>query len=386
MAGIRLAALNSEAAFQEYRRELMVALAKAEAAYWNLYLAQEQLKFIDESIKVAESILDDSWGKLTAGKGSELDVKEAEAGLALRRNKRNEALQLASDATGQLLVQAGVSPETLPILVRAMDVPTGAGLRHSHAESWRTLLQLNPDYTIQKQKVDEAMLRYKVARNQNLPELNLKGSYGLNGLADTPDGAWSQLANGGFPSWSAGLEFRIPLGGGIRSRAEMSAAQLAVDQAKIQLRGLETQLGNAMSTAFRNLQANEASSDDYRTMIKFNESLLKTQQERLLQGKVEGRRVLEVEAGLFEVKQGLAESLVRFERTALELKLAEGSLLQSRKLEFTPKELRDQTLLLLGDRKQPAKRKPVAAKKETPDPTPKPRFAPSRLVLREPDV
>ena len=385
MAGIRLAALNSAAAFQEYRRELMVALAKAEAAYWNLYLAQEQLRFLDESIAVAESILDDSWGKLKAGKGTELDVKEAEAALALRRTKRNESLQLASDATGQLLVQAGVSPETRPILVRVMDVPTGTGAPHSHAESWRTLLQLNPDYTIQKKKLDEAMIRYKVAKNQRLPEFNLKGSYGYNGLANTPDGAWSQLSSGGFPSWSAGVEFRIPLGGGIRSRAEMSAAQLAVDQSKIQLRGLETQLSNAMSAALRNLQTNAASAEDYRTMLTFNESLLKTQQERLLQGKVEGRRVLEVEAGLFEVKQGLAESLVRFERTALELHLAEGSLLKSRHLEFTPTELRDQTLLLLGDRRNSTKRKPVAEKKETPAPTPKPRVTPSRLVLKEPN-
>ena len=156
----------------------MVAIAQAETAYWSLYFAQEQLKFLDESIRVAESILDDSRGKLKAGKGAELDVLEAESGLALRRTKRNEALQRASDAQGQLMVQAGISPNSRPIRVRATDVPVITGIRHSQAESQREAMELNPDYVIQKKKVDEARLRFGVAKNQHRPELNLKGSWG----------------------------------------------------------------------------------------------------------------------------------------------------------------------------------------------------------------
>ena len=109
----------------------------------------------------------------------------------------------------------------------------------------------------------------------------------------------------------------------------------------------------------------------------------RVEQERLAAGKVEARRVLEVEAGVFEVKQGLADSLVRSERATLELALAEGSLLKSRNLEFTPTELRDQTLLLLGDRKKPAKGQPVAAGKQAPPAEPKMRFTASKLTLRD---
>jgi outer membrane protein TolC len=384
MAGIRLAALNSESAFQEYRRELMVALAQAETAYWNLYFAQEQLKFLDDSILLAESILNDSRERLKAGKGAELDVQEAESGVALRRTKRNEALQRAADATGQLLVQAGISPRGRVILVRVTDVPSG-GTPRSHGESWRIVIESNPDYVIQKRKVDEAMLRYGVARNQHLPELNLRGSYGLNGLGNSPSDASSEIGSGGFPSWTVGVEFRVPLGGGIRTGAEVSAAQLAIDQTLLQLRGLETQLGNAISTSIGKQKTSTASADDYRTMIQFNDNLLKTQQERLAVGKVDAQRVLETEAGLFEVKQGLSESLVQFKRAALELQLAEGSLLKNRNLEFTPQQLRDQTLLLLGEVKKPAKGKPATTGKDGPAPKPKAPFAPSKLKLKTQD-
>ena len=56
LANLRLTALESDIAFQEYRRQLMLTLSQAESAYWNLYYAQEQLRFFKESISVAESI------------------------------------------------------------------------------------------------------------------------------------------------------------------------------------------------------------------------------------------------------------------------------------------------------------------------------------------
>src|SRR4029077_21090690 len=45
LAKTRLAALESDVAFQQYRRQLMLTISGAEAAYWNLYFAQEQSRF-----------------------------------------------------------------------------------------------------------------------------------------------------------------------------------------------------------------------------------------------------------------------------------------------------------------------------------------------------
>jgi outer membrane protein TolC len=54
LAGIRLAALASEIAYHEYRRQLMETIATAEAAYWNLFMAQEQVRFFRDSVALAE--------------------------------------------------------------------------------------------------------------------------------------------------------------------------------------------------------------------------------------------------------------------------------------------------------------------------------------------
>jgi outer membrane protein TolC len=379
LSNLRIAAINSDAAFQEYRRQLMVTLSQAESAYWGVYFAQEQLRFLDESVAVAESLLSDSREKVKAGRGTDLDVLEAEAGLALRRTKRNEALQRFTEAAGQLLVFAGRSPRDTGVIYVAADDPEFNVPKPSYGESWSTAAALNPDYLIQKKKYDEAIIRLNLARNQRLPELNLKGSVGLNGLGDSPGESFDEVSNGGFPSWSVGLEMRIPLGGGIRGDHEYAAMLATVKQVRMQTQGMETQLANALNTSIRKLKNNRASANDYRTMIRFNEDLLKTERDRVAAGKVEGRRVLEVEAGLYEVKQGLADAQVQTRRAALELYLAEGSVLKRRGMEFTPADLRDQTAALLNWDKKPKKGKGTAK----PIAKPKVRFAPTHLDLRE---
>ena len=70
MAGIRLGALDSDIAFQQYRRQLMLTVFQAESSYWNLYFAQEQILFFDDSVAVAQEVLTDSRQKLKAGQGA----------------------------------------------------------------------------------------------------------------------------------------------------------------------------------------------------------------------------------------------------------------------------------------------------------------------------
>ncbi|MEQ1862104.1 MAG: TolC family protein [Chthoniobacteraceae bacterium] len=360
LAALRIAAINSESAFQEYRRQLMVTLSQAEAAYWSVYFAQEQIRFLDESVAVAESILADSREKVKAGKAAEIEVLEAEAGVALRHTKRNEALQRYNETMGQLFVLAGQSPREQKSSYLITEEPGVVLPDVAYEASWRSAVDLNPDLIIQRRKLDEAYVRLGFARNQRLPELNLKASAGLNGLGSSPGESWDEVTTGDFRSWSLGAEFRLPLGGGVRGRHELAAMDATVRQTQLQLRGIETQLANALFTSLKKLRHTRATIDDYDTMVRFNERLLKSERERLGVGKIEARHVLEVEAGLFEVRQGMADARVQFKRATIELFLAEGSTLKRRGIDFTPNDLRAQTQRLLAT-KPPRKAPPPAA-------------------------
>ncbi len=168
-AAIRLAALDSDIAFQEYRRQLMLAIYQAEGAYWNLYFAQDQVNFFDDSVAVAQEVLGDSQEKLKAGQGAELDVMEAQSALALRNTKRNDAVQNYYDALGHLQMLTGTSPNPYrpasanPVL-RAVDDPHTTNSPPSYADSFEEAFSLNPDYLIQEQKMNQERVRYGFAK------------------------------------------------------------------------------------------------------------------------------------------------------------------------------------------------------------------------------
>ncbi len=339
LASLRLAALDSEVAFQQYRRQLMLAVSTAEAAYWNLYMAQEQVRFFEESASVAETILKDSQAKLDAGQGSELEVMEARSGLAFRQSKLADAREKRDEAVNQVLGLYGAMPVNGEEQFVAVDKPGLLGTNLTFFQGWREAYELNPDYLAQRKKLIQAGVRIGYAWNQALPEFNLKGSYGLNGYGLNPDASWQQVDQGGFPSWSIGFELRIPLAGNIRARNELSAARLGQEAALLGLHDLETQIANAIHTAIQKVQSRRESVPRYQEVVDFAHDVLQTQMARLQVGQIESRKVLEADVDLFEAKNSLLETMVQYRRAMLELELAEGTLLKNRGVDMTQTDL-----------------------------------------------
>jgi outer membrane protein TolC len=232
-------------------------------------------------------------------------------------------------------------------MLRAVDPPQVRETQHSFFEVWRAAYDLNPEYHVQRFRVLQEANRLGYARNQRLPELNLKGSYGLNGLGETPGDSWNDIEMGGFPSWNVGVELRVPLAGGIKTGNDLAAARLRYQSSQLTLREVETQMVNSLDTALHKIQSARESVRGYRTVQGFNQSVFDSSLARLEVGKVDSRRVLEIEAELLEARNSVAEALVQFERAELELELMQGAVLKNRSLDLPQRELSARTSQLL---------------------------------------
>lgn len=353
MADIRLAALDSEIAFQQYRRQLMLTIYQAEVAYWNLYFAQEQIQFYDDSVSAAQEVLNDSQEKMKAGQGAELDVMEAQSALALRNTKRNDAVQEYYDALDHMQVLAGVSPNpNLPASgspqFRAVDDPHTTNSPPSYADTYEDAYSLNPDYLIQQEKMNQERLRLGVAKNQLLPELDAKGAYGFNGLGSSPGPAWGNLESQSYVSWSAGLELIVPLGGNIKGRNELKEARLHLQEAYIDLKGVETEMANSLSTAIQKARAWQQSIQSYQTVVDYNHEVFQTQLARLKSGTADAQAVLDAEADWLDSRQDLAGALSQYHGSLLQIELADGALLYDNGMEITRKQLQQETEAMLA--------------------------------------
>lgn len=348
MARIRLAAINSDIAYQDYRRQMMLTLTRAEAAYWDLYLTQEQARLSEESVRIAESLYKDNKSRLEAGKSSELEVLQAEAGLSLRRSRRSEAGQKMSEAVNQLwTLFSGNTVDTNAVL-RATDQPGLRELAMDYYESYRSAFDKNPDYLTRKHQALAENVRLSYAKNQLLPALDLKGSYGLNGLGTTPYNSFSDVERTQFPAWSVGVEFRIPITGGIKERNDYKAAQLSKQKALVGLKEIEVQIGNALNTAILKVNNLRDSVQSQTSVINFHQQLLETQLARLDVGLIDSRTVLDTEEKLFEAKVALLDSVIQYQKSLLEFQLVKGTVLAEHGLEISKAELQEQTSRLLA--------------------------------------
>lgn len=351
MAAIRLAATDADIAYQTYRRQMITLLAHAEGSYWDLYDAQEQYQIMTQSVSIAQTLLEDYQVRLQTGKASQLDVMQAQAGVATREAKANEARQNLIEANNNLVAMFSDPSQATLRRVRVVDQPKVEPAHLNFDTAMTAAMELNPDYLSQRKQVQEEDIRLAYAKNQRWPQLDLKASYGLNGLGDSPSSSWSDITHGNYENWTVGVELRVPLLGGIKGRNEVSAAKIKKQEALLNLKHTEVDVANALDSAIFRLRNASQSVTNFQNVVSFNQHLLQTEFAQMKVGKTDSRRILEAEDDLAKARSALVDSQVAYEKAQVELAIIEGTTLQHWHLDISQPELRAMTSAAVRDGK-----------------------------------
>jgi len=326
-AGIRVAEADADIAFQGYREEIMRVMSEAASAYWDLYLAQEKYAVRQQSVHIAEQILKDNMARVKTGKMARTEVLEAEAGLAARRSLLSEAefamLSAMSAVRNLFSSSAAEKPMTIHATEQAQIQTHGAKFSKSLDKAFK----LRAEYLSTLRKIQREDIRLAFARNQRWPQVDLKASYGLNGLATSFSNSWDDAWDRDFKDWGVGLELRIPIGGDRKSKSDLEVTKKRKKQALLELKAVEVAVANAVDRAIRNLQTAAEQVRYNAGAVDSNRELLKAENARFEAGKSNSRLLLEREEDLNQAREAELESLVKFEKSLLGLHLAEGSLL-----------------------------------------------------------
>ena len=327
MANIHIAEADYDIALHTYRQQMMQVVSSAVAAYWNLYLAQEKYKMGQDSVKIAEQILRDNRERVKTGKMAKTEVMEAEAGLLLRKSLKTEAKQEIVAAMNDLCLYISFSVENKEMEIELTDRIKINTVERDLIKSFLKAFELRPEYIATRKKIERENIRVAFAKNQRWPQFDLKGSFGLNGLEDSVENSWDEALEGNFKSWTVGVELRIPLIGGKKSRSELAAAKRRKRQALLELKAVEVSIINGINTAYRKLYSASEQAVYYRSVVDINKYLLEVELARLDAGKSNSRSVLEKEEDLNKAREAEIESNVTYENAVLGLKMADGSIL-----------------------------------------------------------
>ncbi len=328
-AKINIAIKDREMKFQAYRQEMMKIVAVSASAYYELYMAQDKVKMRQESVRIAEKVLNTNHEWVKAGRMPKTEILEAEAGLDIRKSLQSQAKQdlVVAMNTVRSLLLASVTEATTTFV--ASDKLTIDEENLDFDESLRLAFKLRPEYLSSIRKTEQENIRLAFANNQRRPQLDLKASYGFNGLdVDARDTAYNiyDVADN-FVASTIGIEYRMPLGKR-KSTSEFQAARHRKEQALLELKAAEVLLVNNVDTEFKNVQSAREQLLHYGKAVDTKERLLEVEFRRFNAGNSNSRLLLRRENDLNQAREENLKALVNYKRAIVKLEMAEGALLQ----------------------------------------------------------
>lgn len=328
-ARIHVAERDRDVAYQAYRKEMMRVLAEAINSYYELVTAQTRLGFQRDSIAVINELLVALRARLQMGMSSETEILEAEAALSQRQSQEQSGLHDVTVAKSRVRNFISETPDSYQ--GTAIDATENLGVEAINLDlntSLRNAVRLAPEYLSAKAKAEREGIRLAFAQNQLWPQLDLSGTWGVNGLDTNAMKSMEDAINSDNRTWNVLLEMRVPLGGGLRNNSELKAAEFRKMQALHEIKSIEIELANTVYAAIQHLETVSVQITRLHDVSVKNEQLLQVELDQLEAGFSTVRNVLQREEELNKSRDEEIKALMNYKRAMLELELTRGSLLE----------------------------------------------------------
>ena len=201
--GEKIANLNLKSA-------VLTTIFNVETAYYNLIFARRQYNVGQDSVKLAQQLLDENRIKRQTGVLTDLDVVTAEAGVATAQSQLIGYKQAMDNAQDTLLAALGEREFLSPIGTVAF--PPLPDTHVSVDFSYKLARDNGPNLAIVQATIEEDKLDALRAKRNNLPQLNATGGVGYSAAEHSYTDVNSTIWSGPGYNWSAGLALTLPWG------------------------------------------------------------------------------------------------------------------------------------------------------------------------------
>jgi outer membrane protein TolC len=257
-------------------------LVQVRNAYWELVYAGQAVEAAERSLELATKLVGDNRARVEIGTMAPIDVVQAQAEAATRRQQlvNAQATLRNNELALKRLIVSGTDDELWRATIKPVDRPTVTAQPIDLEGAVRNALSRRTDLTITKKNLELADISLRAQRNQTLPDLQLIGNYNLAGQGGTqierdritggiintfPGGYFDALsALGGWdaPTWNVQVQFAYPIGTSVQE-ANLARQQLLRRQTETTIKATELQVATevtAAALAVRNtLEAMQAS-------------------------------------------------------------------------------------------------------------------------------
>ncbi len=266
---LRITQINRDISEVQLRGTITNTLAQVRNAYYDLMYARGAVNVARRSLELAEKLVEDNKIRVEVGAMAPIDVVQAEAEAATRRQTlaQNEAVWQSAQLSLKRLIVRGTDDPRWPVVLNPVSVPAVAEVRVDIETAVRRALGDRTDLTNARHQLNSNTVTLDLYKNLRLPAADLVASYGLQGIGGTqlirsgglgspvistiPGGygnAIDLLKQQEYPNWGLQMVFSYPLGTSAAD-AQYARARVQVNQAEAQIRALELQAATEVTNA-----------------------------------------------------------------------------------------------------------------------------------------
>jgi outer membrane protein len=281
---LQVAVINRDISDLSVRATIAQTVANVRNAYWDLVFARSSVEVARRALELADALVRDNQARVEVGTLAPLDIVQAQAEAATRRQTLAAAEATASTADLALkrfLVNGTEDPlwrqELVPI-----DLPSLAPAPTDVEGAIKRAIGERSDLETARRNLDVNDVNLRFFQNQSMPALDLTATYGAQGIGGTqfirdggsadapildtiPGGfrdALTALSARDYPNWNLAVTMSYPIMGN-QADAQVARTRVQRQQAQTRIKALEVQVAaevaNAAFTVQSNLKRVEAS-------------------------------------------------------------------------------------------------------------------------------
>ncbi len=340
-AGILIAESRRDQTAAAFETSVVATLQQVESAYWDLAAARAAISVREQSLALAERLLDETRERVKVGTSAPIDLVQSEAGVASRRQALIVARNSAGNAEDALKALLGFDdPAEWLVPIETTEDYEAERLYPELRQAIDTALARRPEIRQQQEALSALELNTKLARNATLPSLNLRAGYGYSGLGGTlqsfqplPEAksgfsdSVSQVGAFDFPNWNLGLELSLPITN-TDARARLAARRFEHDQGKVRLRALEQSVIRQVRIAVRALEDGAANVDAALASEQLAVRNLEAEQTKFANGLSTNFQVLQIQDDLAAARLSLIQAYLGYRQALASYLVATGTLLE----------------------------------------------------------
>jgi len=333
----RIAKLQKELAYQQYREKLSEVLENFCDTYWNYYFSQQTLIFAEKSASVASEIVEDARKRHELGMLSQLDYQKAVAEFSDREGARLDALDKLRSARLALLLM--LSSQDLVRDPRPIAIAPNKELDSTAVLDSLTFLDsisiMHPAYLAQNAEVEIRNTNLDKSKNKFLPSVDVIGNYGIRSRDKNAEVALNNFKskNRRQSVFAYGIEIDVPLFANLEERHQIAAEKASIRSARSRLALLQGKLYEEYRILQQRAKELRSQWKLSETAVAYHEKELQEEFKKMELGKSNYHLIFDMEDDLREAQQRHLECMRQLRIIDVRLIRATGKLLSQNGLE-----------------------------------------------------